>query len=399
MSRRGLPIGPPPRPETLIDLPLDTQAVEAPFLRPRGRTRLRPRRRGLSHTLVLTLQATAVALLAVAGAWMGWQQVFASALLRVSRLEVSGSRFLSEGEVRELLGPAVGENILGLDIEELSERLRASPWVEGALVTRALPDTLRVEIRERVPLALAELDRLYLMDGDGGLIDLYGPRTGGFDLPIVRGLLGADEGSRRERARRAGGLLFDLAELGGEVSEVQVLDSGDLRVVLRGPGEVLLFGDPPYRERLVGFLGLRRELVERVPDAEHFDLRYRDRIYAKRPPGALGAEPETPSVVPVAAGPRPAGAAPAAAPAPAPGAPAAAPRGLLPVRHPAPPASSAALVARTTEPALQGAEVRAVAAFTQAGAANAGGSARAESETTRQGALAVTGGTNRPERD
>ena len=46
---------------------------------------------------------------------------------------------------------------------------------------------------------------------------------------------------------------------------------------------MLLFGDPPYRERLVTFLSLRRDLAERAPDAEHFDLRYRGRIYAKRP--------------------------------------------------------------------------------------------------------------------
>ncbi len=152
----------------------------------------------------------------------------------------------------------------------------------GATVTRRLPDTLRIQIQERVPLALAELDRLYLMDADGGLIEIYGPRTAGFDLPIVRGLLGVDEDSRRERARRAGVLLADLAELGSEVSEVYVLPSGDLSVVLRGAGETLLFGDPPYRERLVTFLSLRKDLVERAPDAEHFDLRYRGRIYAKR---------------------------------------------------------------------------------------------------------------------
>jgi cell division protein FtsQ len=293
--RHGLPVGPPPPQEDLLDLPLEPQVSESPFLRPRRRTRLRPRRRGLSAGLVLALQAAAVGLLAVLGAWTAWQRVFASERLRVGRLEVRGSHFLSEGEVRELVGPAVGENILGLDIEALKARLRASPWVADATVTRALPDTLRVEIRERVPLALAELDRLYLMDSDGGLIDIYGPRTGAFDLPIVRGLMGVEEESRRDRARRAGALLADLAELGGEVSEVYVLPTADLRVVLRGPGEVLLFGEPPYRERLVTFLSLRKELAERAPDAEHFDLRYKGAIYAKRP--GLPAHPSPPAAV------------------------------------------------------------------------------------------------------
>ena len=296
-GRTGLPVGPPP-PE-LMDLAFDPVGEESPFLRPRRRTRVRPRRRGTAARVLLVAQAAAVALLAVVGAWTAWQRVFASERLRVGRLEVRGSHFLSEGEVRELASPAVGENILALDIEALKTRLRASPWVADATVTRALPDTVRLEIHERIPLALAELDRLYLMDADGGLIDIYGPRTGAFDLPIVRGLLGIEEESRRGRARRAGVLLADLAELATEVSEVYVLPSGDLRVVLREPGEVLLFGDPPYRQRLVTFLSLRRELAEKAPGAEHFDLRFRGRIFAKHaavppPPTEPGDPPSLP---------------------------------------------------------------------------------------------------------
>ena len=292
MTRRGLPVGPPPSDP---DLSLAPVAEESPFLRRRVRTRGRPRRRGWSSRLVVGLQASAILILVGVGAWTVSQKVAGSERLRVERVEVNGSHFLSEGEVRELLGPAVGENILSLDIEDLKARLRSSPWVADATVTRTLPNIVRVEIRERIPLALAEVDRLYLMDGEGALVDIYGPRTGVFDLPIVRGLLGVDEGSRRHRARRAGVLLSDLAELGQEISEVFVEPSGDLRVVLRGPGEVLLFGDPPYRQRFVTFLSLRRELAEKSPGAEHFDLRFRGRIYAKRPLSAVAtAEPDPP---------------------------------------------------------------------------------------------------------
>lgn len=291
MTRRGLPVGPPPSDPSLAPV-----AEESPFLRRRVQTRVRPRRRGWPSRLLVTLQVAAILILLGVGAWAAYQKVTGSERLRVGRVEVQGSHFLSEGEVRELLGRAVGENILSLDIEALKARLRASPWVADATVTRTLPDTVRVEIRERVPLALAEVDRLYLMDGEGALVDIYGPRTGVFDLPIVRGLLGVDEESRRDRARRAGVLLSDLAELGQEISEVFVEPSGDLRVVLRGPGEVLLFGDPPYRQRFVTFLSLRRELAEKSPGAEHFDLRFRGRIYAKRPPSAVAtAEPDPPA--------------------------------------------------------------------------------------------------------
>ncbi len=108
--------------------------------------------------------------------------------------------------------------------------------------------------------------------------------------------MGVEEDSRRDRARRAGTLLADLADLGSEISEVYVEPSGDVRVVLRGDGEVLLFAEPPYRARLVTFLSLRKELAQKAPGAEHFDLRFRGRIFAKQKPVVTPSEPgATPS--------------------------------------------------------------------------------------------------------
>ena len=290
----------------------------------------RRQRRGWTHRLIVAFQLGAALVVAVSAVWAGYSRVMASERLRVAKVEVRGSRFLSEGEVRELLGPAVGENILNLDIDSLKARLRSSPWVADATVTRTLPDTLRVEVRERVPLALAELERLYLMDGDGGLIDIYGPRPAAFDLPIVRGLQRAEPEDRRTRAILAGALLQDLGDLGAQVSEVEVEKNGDLRVVLRGAGEVVRMGAPPYRSRLLTFLSLRDELRVRCPRAEWFDLRFRDRIYAMQPPEAVTpAAPAPPA--PAGAGPDPStretalpptvlSAIPVSAPAPAPGA-------------------------------------------------------------------------------
>ena len=294
------------------ELPLLGVPDDAPFLRPAKRMKVRRGRRGLAARAILILRLSAVVVIGVAAVWTGYAKTMASDRLKVDRVEVRGSRFLSEGEVRELLGPAVGENILGLDIAALKARLRASPWVADATVGRTLPDTLRVEITERVPLALAEVERLYLMDKNGGLIDLYGPRTASFDLPIVRGLMGVDAEARRDRAERAGALLDDLGDLAAEVSEVFVLPTGDLKVVLRGSGEVLLVGEPPNRQRVLTFLSLRKDLTERCPDAEYFDLRFRGRIYAKQPP-----PPRAVPRPPVALRPAPKAAIPSPEPSPA----------------------------------------------------------------------------------
>jgi cell division protein FtsQ len=281
--RRALPVPP-------ADLPLSVLVGEGegPFLRPKYRTRVvRRARRGSTGRALVGLQIGATLVVSVLGLWAGHSKVMASERLKVSRVDVRGSHFLSEGEIRELMGPAVGENILGLDLEALKSRLRASPWVADATVRRALPDSIEVQVRERVPLALAEADGLYLMDAEGTLLEVYGPRTAGFDLPIVRSLARTSGDARRDRAQRAGALLGDLGDLAGEVSEVQVEENGDLRVVLKGRGEILKVGAPPYRKQFLTFLSLRGELAERAPQAEYFDLRFRDRIYAKQPESAL----------------------------------------------------------------------------------------------------------------
>ena len=92
MSRRGLPVAPPPG-----DLDLSPVAAESPFLRRRVRTRVRPRRRGWSARLVAVLQVSAILILAAVGAWTTYQRVLKSDRLRVDRVEVRGSYFLSEG--------------------------------------------------------------------------------------------------------------------------------------------------------------------------------------------------------------------------------------------------------------------------------------------------------------
>jgi len=275
-SARGLPIGPPPR-----EMPLQSLSSDGPFFRPARLGRAKREKRSSLRRLFIGLQIGAAVCAAVVGAYLLTERFAIPNRFRIASIEVKGNKFLSEGEVREMLGPAMGGSLISANLEGLRANLAASPWVGGAIVRRKLPDTLTVDVTERFPIALAETDQLYVMDSSGELIDLLGPRTAGFDLPIIRGLGGVSVEVRRDRARRASVLLEDLGELSAEVSEISVDRAGDLMVVLRGDGSVLKLAEPPYRKRVLSFLALRQKLHERCPDAEYFDLRFKDRIYAK----------------------------------------------------------------------------------------------------------------------
>jgi cell division protein FtsQ len=256
-------------------------SADGPFFRPARLSRAKREKRSGLRRLFIGIQIGVAVCAAVVGAYLLTERFAIPNRFRIASIEVKGNKFLSEGEVREMLGPAIGGNLISADLEGLRANLAASPWVGGAIVRRKLPDTLTVDVTERFPIALAETDQLYVMDSSGELIDLLGPRTAGFDLPIIRGLGGVSVEVRRDRARRASALLEDLGDLSAEVSEISVDRSGDLMVVLRGDGSVLKLAEPPYRKRVLSFLALRQKLRERCPDAEYFDLRFKDRIYAK----------------------------------------------------------------------------------------------------------------------
>lgn len=275
-TTRGLPIGPPPR-----ELALQGAPTDAPFFRPARLARAKRDKRSSLRRMFMAVQMATGLAAALVGSYLVTERFAIPNQFRVSQIEVKGNNFLSEGEVREMLGPAMGGNLLSANLEALRSNLAASPWVGGAVVRRRLPSTLVVDITERFPIALAETEQLYVMDASGELIDLLGPRTASFDLPVIRGLAGVSIEVRRDRARRAGALLSDLGDLSSEVSEISVDRSGDLLVVLRGDGSVLKLSEPPYRKRVLSFLALRQKLKERCPDAEYFDLRFKDRIYAK----------------------------------------------------------------------------------------------------------------------
>jgi hypothetical protein len=97
------------------DLP-PIESDEPPFLRPERRTRVRRARRGLVPRVVLALEIVGGMLVALFASWGAYSKVMAAERLKVAHVEVRGGRFLSEAEVRDLLGPALGENILTLDI-------------------------------------------------------------------------------------------------------------------------------------------------------------------------------------------------------------------------------------------------------------------------------------------
>lgn len=73
---------------------------------------------------------------------------------QVREVTVVGATTLSRQEVVERLGLQPGETIFSVDVQKLTDRLEAHPWIKKATVSRKLPQTLVVGITERRAVAV-----------------------------------------------------------------------------------------------------------------------------------------------------------------------------------------------------------------------------------------------------
>jgi len=84
----------------------------------------------------------------------------------VADVQVTGARYLSHDAVVALLG-VTPESSVWSDTEVWTDRVLAHPLVHSARVVRRLPDGLRVEVTERMPIALAPTPTLEPIDAEG----------------------------------------------------------------------------------------------------------------------------------------------------------------------------------------------------------------------------------------
>jgi cell division protein FtsQ len=88
-----------------------------------------------------------IPLLLVAG--VGWT-VYS---LRIDAIRVTGTKILSPEVVKRASGLGLGERILWVRLSPATRRIEKLPQVASASITRSLPNTVVIDIRERLPVA------------------------------------------------------------------------------------------------------------------------------------------------------------------------------------------------------------------------------------------------------
>jgi cell division septal protein FtsQ len=170
-------------------------------------------------------------------------------------------------------------NILLFDIGHLQEGLTAHRWVKEVRIRKILPATLKIEIKDRTPIAFLKKESLYLIDEEGIHLERI-EAWGALDLPLL-----VDSNNFRkdykEKIELAWECLRSLSP--SEKEQLDVLDLSEyenITVQLKKNKTKLILGNDQFSQKLQIFQKYS-ERLKAFGNLEYADLRFPDRFIIK----------------------------------------------------------------------------------------------------------------------
>ena len=172
----------------------------------------------------------------------GYRAAASATFFQVRHIEVKGTARSSADQVQQVVRRELAQRgVWRADLDAVSAQLEQLPWVRTAVVSRLLPDGIRVRISERVQRAVVRTaaGRLVWVDDDAAVL---GEMAATDQMPtfFLRGWSEDNtEAARLDNRERVQKYLelqhdWDTTGLSERVSEVNLIDVRDIRAQLAG---------------------------------------------------------------------------------------------------------------------------------------------------------------------
>ncbi|HPM78115.1 MAG TPA: FtsQ-type POTRA domain-containing protein [bacterium] len=210
---------------------------------------------------------------------------------RLREIAVPACQHVSQAALQSFLHSRVGQNIFTVDLAGEAQRLAKHPWVKTATVRRDLPGRLVVEVTEREPVAVLQLDQLYLVDSDGVPFKRRG-KDDNDDLPLLTGFdrssFETDEAAARRQARLMAEAvaLLTAASHAPELTDVRLSEVRwdavhGFSLITEDTATLILFGEGDYAAKLARLSAVARIAGDRLRRASFIDLAIDARVVVR----------------------------------------------------------------------------------------------------------------------
>ena len=263
------------------------------FFRPPdvGRVRRNQHRIQIQRVFVIARNLLFVAGLVLIAMW-AYRQTQSDARFAVRSIEVTGAVHTPRAAINAITQRYVGLNLFKIDIARVQNDLRALVWIQRIAIEKKLPDTLRINVVERTPVAIVRDHdgSLEYVDGNGVVLTELSPAIGDDDLPLIANATG---GELARTVRFVRELEASDKALYSRVAEVRPVAPRGFAVFDRDLGTtVYVNADDAVAKWRNLYAVMQGEQLGKA-SIEYADLRFSDRIVIKpiHPIANSAAEP------------------------------------------------------------------------------------------------------------
>jgi len=232
---------------------------------------------------VLILIALVICLAFGANAW--------KSSLKIDQVKINGNRIVGTNEIIQLSQIQIGSLLYKADLTAIQQNVMSHYYIKDAVVERNLPNSIEIQIIERVPVAMINLSEPLFLDEDGVVL----PKTVAYrmlDLPMISGI-SADKSFifgvtvTQPDEIEALQLLAVLRTLNRplyhNISEIQLRNGGDIVLYSAEGGIPIIFGRGGLSDKIVRLELFWNDIVRTrgVQNLQYVDLRYQDQIVAR----------------------------------------------------------------------------------------------------------------------
>jgi cell division septal protein FtsQ len=263
------------------------------FLRPRVRREEKGAekfQRVMRKAIRVALQLLLLSCFLLIGHWV-YVHLLSDSYFRVREVEVEGGRKIPKETLRSLTVMEGMPNLFSVKLKEVVKRLESHPWIEQVRVRKVFPHKIVIQIKERKPMAIIQLEELYYVDTQGEIFTPVGDRDE-YNYPYVTGLTRRALERDPEEAKRLIAKALELLRFVnqgkvpplGEISEIHMEKTFGIQCFTKAEGVEVKMGWEDFEEKLKRLPLIWSDLQKRRLSAVSIDCSDLTRMVVKTAP-------------------------------------------------------------------------------------------------------------------
>ena len=212
------------------------------------------------------------------------ERILSHRIFNIVGVDVDGAEYIDSDEILSAAAIEIGKNIFDVDLRKVSETLENQFTADDFTIYKRLPNSIRISVNEKTPVALLNVKELIGVDKNGVPLPHIGAELAA-NLPILTGIstvASLSDSTVSERLKAGLELLEKIKDNAPStykrISEINVSNMNTLGISLIDNGLEVIIGEKdwirkiPVLDKVINEITMNRKAVKAV------DIRFGEKI-------------------------------------------------------------------------------------------------------------------------